>query len=128
MTSTADAQLLTEGHATAEGTRRLRKGFARTRAADFYRTIANDVLVSSLGLGTYLGECDDSEDARYTITVQAALERGVNLIDTAINYRCQRSERAIGKALRNSLADGAIQRDEVVICSKGGYIPPDRAP
>ena len=128
MTSAADAQLLIEGRATADGTRRLRKGFARTRAADFYRSIGNDVLVSSLGIGTYLGECDDSEDARYTVTIGAAIERGVNLIDTSINYRCQRSERAIGKALRNLFATGTIKRDEVVVCTKGGYIPLELSP
>jgi aryl-alcohol dehydrogenase-like predicted oxidoreductase len=128
MTSTADTQLLIEGHATADGTRRLRKGFARTRSADFYRPITNDVLVSSLGIGTYLGECDDAEDARYTVTIGAALERGVNLVDTSINYRCQRSERAIGKALRNLFALGTIKRDEVVVCTKGGYIPLELVP
>jgi aryl-alcohol dehydrogenase-like predicted oxidoreductase len=128
MTHAVGDELLIQGHATADGTRRLRKRFGRTRPAEFYRPIAEDIVVSSLGLGTYLGECDDSEDARYTKTVQAALERGVNLIDTAINYRCQRSERAIGKALRNSLAHGAIERDEVVVCTKGGYIPLELAP
>jgi aryl-alcohol dehydrogenase-like predicted oxidoreductase len=128
MTQTGDDELLIQGHATAEGTRRLQKRFGRTRPAEFYRPIGDEVAVSSLGLGTYLGECDDSEDARYTKTVQAALERGVNVIDTAINYRCQRSERAIGKALRNSFADGTVERDEVVICTKGGYIPLELAP
>jgi len=52
----------------------------------------------------------------------------VNLLDTAINYRCQRSERAIGQAVRTSIATGAIKRDEVVVCTKGGYIPLDRTP
>jgi aryl-alcohol dehydrogenase-like predicted oxidoreductase len=84
--------------------------------------------VSSLGLGTYLGECDDIEDGRYVATVVAALEKGVNLLDTAINYRCQRSERAIGEAVRLMISRGTIKRDEVVICTKGGYIPLDRIP
>jgi aryl-alcohol dehydrogenase-like predicted oxidoreductase len=128
MTDTGDGQTLIEGHATAEGTQRVRKRFGRARTADFYRPIAADTLVSSLGFGTYLGECDDSEDARYTVTIGAALDRGINLIDTAINYRCQRSERAIGKALRNSFAAGTVRRDEVVVCTKGGYIPLELSP
>lgn len=128
MTPSGDTQLLVEGCATPEGTRRYRKRFARAQTAEFYRPIAGDALVSSLGFGTYLGECDDTEDARYTITVGAALERGVNLLDTAINYRCQRSERAIGKALRSVLASGSLKRDEVVVCTKGGYIPLELAP
>jgi aryl-alcohol dehydrogenase-like predicted oxidoreductase len=84
--------------------------------------------VSSLGAGTYLGECDDAEDARYTAAVLAALERGVNLLDTAINYRCQRSERAIGDALRVATSRSGIAREEIVVCTKGGYIPLDRTP
>jgi aryl-alcohol dehydrogenase-like predicted oxidoreductase len=119
---------LLEGHATPAGTRRFQQRFARTQPDHFYRPIASGTLVSSLGLGTYLGDCDDSEDARYTSTTRAALEKGVNLLDTAINYRCQRSERAVGQAIRTSLATGAIKREEVVVCTKGGYIPLDRTP
>lgn len=121
-------KFLLEGHATAEGTRRFQKRFAGTLSDHFYRPISTDTLVSSLGLGTYLGDCDDSEDARYTSTIKAALDRGVNLIDTAINYRCQRSERAIGEAVRASIATGATKRDEVVVCTKGGYIPLEKTP
>lgn len=119
---------LLEGHATPEDTRRFQKRFANAQPDHFFRPIAGGTLVSSLGLGTYLGDCDDSEDARYTSTTRAALERGVNLLDTAINYRCQRSERAIGQAVRTSIATGAIKREEVVVCTKGGYIPLDRTP
>src|SRR6266853_942615 len=119
---------LVEGHATSEGTRRFQERFVDAQADHFYRPINGGNLVSSLGLGTYLGDCDDSEDARYTATARAALEKGVNLLDTAINYRCQRSERAIGQAVRISIANGSIRREEVVVCTKGGYIPLDRTP
>ena len=85
-------------------------------------------LVSSLGFGTYLGECDDAEDARYTRAGAAALERGVNLIDTAINYRCQRSERAVGDAIRVAIASGTVTREEIVVCTKAGYIPLEKTP
>ena len=121
-------ETLLEGRATPEGTRRFQKRFARNQSDHFYRPISGDTLVSSLGLGTYLGDCDDSEDARYTSTATAALERGVNLLDTAINYRCQRSERAIGRAVRASVASGGIRREEIFVCTKGGYIPLDRTP
>lgn len=128
MTNSADAEILVAGQATAEGTRRYRKRFARDLSDSFYRVIANDTLVSALGLGTYLGECDDAEDDRYATTIAAALEKGVNILDTAINYRCQRSERAIGRALRESIARGRVRREEVVVCTKGGYVPLDRNP
>lgn len=121
-------QSFVEGRATPEGTLRFRRRFAKTQPDDFYRPFTDGAVVSSLGLGTYLGECDDAEDARYTETVTAALERGVNILDTAINYRCQRSERAIGEALRSMTSNGDIAREEVVVCTKGGYIPLERTP
>ena len=111
--------------ATSEGTARLAARFTATRVADFHRQAAGDVLVSSIGIGTYLGECEDAEDARYQGALRAAVGAGVNLIDTAINYRCQRSERAVGAAVAGLLAAGTVRRDELVICTKGGYIPLD---
>ena len=128
MSRTKALEYLIEGHATAEGTRQFRQRFAKNQPDHFYRPLAGGPFVSSLGLGTYLGECEDAEDARYTATVTAALERGVNILDTAINYRCQRSERAIGDALRVMISGGDIAREEVVVCTKGGYIPLERTP
>ena len=95
-------------------------------ASDFYRSIAGGPTVSSIGIGTYLGECDDTEDDRYAAAVNHAFEHGINLVDSAINYRCQRSERAVGRALREAVEAGIVARDEVVICTKGGYVPLDR--
>ena len=111
--------------ATASGTERFRQRFAEAFAADFFRPFACGLTASSIGIGSYLGECDDSDDARYATAVRAALEQGINVIDTSINYRCQRSERAIGTALREAISAGAVARDEVVVCTKGGYVPLD---
>ena len=122
------ATALVEGRATLDGTKRFRKRFAKTHGDHFYRELADGPLVSSLGLGTYLGECDDNEDARYRAAAGAAFEKGINLVDTAINYRCQRSERAVGEAIRNAIAMRAIKREEVVVCTKGGYIPLEKIP
>ncbi len=53
------------------------------------------------------------------------------MLDTAINYRHQRSERNIGEALQQSVKAGKLQRDEVLVCTKAGYLsfdgnlPPD---
>lgn len=128
MTRTQATRALAKGSATIDGTRAFRKQFARLRTEKFYRALSSGPFVSSLGLGTYLGECDDAEDARYTAAAIAALERGVNLLDTAINYRCQRSERALGKAIQKAIASGKIKREQIVVCTKGGYIPLDRNP
>lgn len=100
---------------------------AARSAPGHWRTLAG-LTVSSIGLGTYLGECDAHDDDRYEAAVLACLAGGVNLLDTAINYRCQRSERALGRALRMAAKQGIAARDEVVVCTKGGYIPFDGAP
>jgi hypothetical protein len=119
-------ETLLQGRATPEGTRRFQNdspGIRRIISIDRFQETPS----SPHSAWEYLGDCDDSEDARYTSTATAALERGVNLLDTAINYRCQRSERAIGQ-LCAQVASGGIRREEIFVCTKGGYIPPDRTP
>jgi len=122
------ADRLISGCATREGTERYRGRHASKRAGDFYRPLADVLSVSSIGLGTYLGDCDDKTDADYAATAQQAARAGINLFDCAINYRCQRSERALGVALRALVSSGAEARDEIVVCSKAGYVPLDGAP
>jgi aryl-alcohol dehydrogenase-like predicted oxidoreductase len=79
-------------------------------------------------MGTYLGECDDDEDQRYVDVLTAGVRNGLNVLDTAINYRCQRSERAVGRALRKIFDAGIAQRDELIVCTKGGYVPLEDSP
>jgi aryl-alcohol dehydrogenase-like predicted oxidoreductase len=100
----------------------------RSRIADgHFRTTPTGLVVSSLGLGTYLGQPDDATDAAYQAAVEHALALGCNHLDTAINYRFQRSERAVGRALTAAIRHGVVQRDEVVIATKGGFVPFDGA-
>jgi len=107
--------------ASAEGTERYVERYSQFRDAAFYRTVF-DLQVSSLGIGTYLGDADDNADRAYTDALIAAGENGINFFDTAINYRHQRSERSIGAALRH------LQRDEIVICTKAGFLTPGAVP
>jgi aryl-alcohol dehydrogenase-like predicted oxidoreductase len=109
--------------ATAEGTSRYAKRFAEGAAPGHFRE-AHTLDVSSIGIGTYLGQSDDKIDANYAASVIAAVENGINVIDTAINYRFQRSERSIGAALRQ-LAQKGLAREEFLLCTKGGYLTPD---
>ena len=81
--------------------------------------------LSSLGLGTYLGAEDAKTDAGYEASVGIALERGVHVFDSAINYRGQKSERAIGRALADAFARGRARREEVFVSTKGGFLPHD---
>jgi aryl-alcohol dehydrogenase-like predicted oxidoreductase len=109
--------------ATPEGTRRFADRFAG-RAADGHFRAAQGLVLSSLGIGTYLGKPDPKTDANYTAAVVAAGESGLNLFDSAINYRFQRSERSLGEALQQLAAKG-FSREEFVVCTKGGYLTPD---
>ncbi len=109
--------------ATAEGTKRYAERF-RGKAANEHFRVAQKLVVSSIGIGTYLGEPDARTDEAYAAAIVAAAESGINVIDAAINYRFQRSERSIGAALQR-LAQKGFQREEVVICTKGGYLTPD---
>jgi aryl-alcohol dehydrogenase-like predicted oxidoreductase len=79
--------------------------------------------MSSIGIGTYLGGDDDETDRSYAAAIVRAVELGANVIDTAINYRFQRSERAIGAAIERLFGAGEIKRDELIVATKGGFIP-----
>jgi aryl-alcohol dehydrogenase-like predicted oxidoreductase len=110
-------------HATPASTRQYVKRFAGITADGHFRD-AQGLMLSSLGIGTYLGQPDAKTDESYASAVVAAAENGVNVIDTAINYRFQRSERCIGAALKQ-LAAKRITREELILCTKGGYLTPD---
>jgi len=115
---------LLKGFATPEATQRYRDRFAG-RAAEGHFRQRGGLWLSSLGVGTYLGEPDAATDDLYTHAVTRALELGVNVVDTAINYRFQRSERCIAAALRALVHPGKLARDEIVISSKAGFLTPD---
>jgi len=114
--------------ASAAGTTRYAQRWTDRFGEQFYRTSRDGLMVSSLAIGTYLGESDDNVDAKYAESLRAALSDGINTIDTAINYRCQRSERVIGRVLQEMMDAGTIRRDEVVLCTKAGYVPLNGSP
>jgi aryl-alcohol dehydrogenase-like predicted oxidoreductase len=75
--------------------------------------------VSAIGLGCMgmsqsYGTPDDAESIR---TIHRALDLGVTLIDTADSYAKGANERLVGSAIR-------ARRDEVVLASKFGLVPP----
>jgi aryl-alcohol dehydrogenase-like predicted oxidoreductase len=109
--------------ANGVGTSRYQKRYASRFVSDYFRPTALGATVSSIGIGTYLGEPTADDDASYVDAIEHAARSGINLFDTALNYRGQRSERAVGAALRRLSASGDVARDELVVCSKGGYIP-----
>ena len=113
---------LLSGLATAESTDRYRKRFPAAAAGHFRQTLG--VTIGSVRMGTYLGQPDAEADEAYAQTVVDAVASGCNVIDSAANYRFQRSERSIGDGLRRLSAKG-FSREEIVLCTKGGYVPFD---
>ncbi len=113
--------------ATPRGTQRFTQRFPAQMDAGFYR-IAQDLYVSNIGLGTYLGNLDDATDRAYTEAIETALHAGINFLDTSLNYRNQRSEISVGAALRRCFESGEFQRDEIVVCTKAGYLVPNAVP
>jgi aryl-alcohol dehydrogenase-like predicted oxidoreductase len=112
------------GSATADGTLRYAARFQGRSAAGHFREIRGGLVLSSIGIGTYLGEPDDATDRAYADAIVDAVENGINVVDSAINYRFQRSERAVGVALKDLFARG-YSRDEIVLCTKAGFLTPD---
>ena len=118
-------KIMSEKFATAEGTKKYTERFAD--AADGHFRAAQGLTLSSIGIGTYLGNWDAATDASYADAIAKFVGSGGNVIDTAANYRFQRSERAIGQALRD-LAEKGFGRDEIFVSTKGGYLPFDGEP
>jgi len=114
-----------ENFATAEGTKRFAEKFAGAARGHFRE--AQGLTVSSIGIGTYLGNWDAQTDANYAEAIEKFVESGGNVIDTAANYRFQRSERNIGEALKK-LQEKGFGRDELLICTKAGFLAFDGAP
>jgi aryl-alcohol dehydrogenase-like predicted oxidoreductase len=110
--------------ATKEGTVRYAAKFPGAAKGHFRD--AHRLNISSLGMGTYLGQPDAKTDEGYTTAAAAAAESGINVFDAAINYRFQRSERNLGAALKQVAARG-FSRDEFVLCTKAGFLTPDGA-
>src|SRR5215203_5526189 len=113
--------------ATPEGTERYRTRFEGLAGRNHFRQ-QQGLVLSSIGIGTYLGNPDETTDSNYASAVVRAVQLGTNVIDSAANYRFQRSERSIGEALKTLASEHDIAREELVICTKGGYLPFDGSP
>ena len=79
-----------------------------------------------MGAGTYLGEVDAETDRLMEESLYRSVASGsINVIDTAINYRQQKSERSVARALGKLVADGTADRESLFICTKNGYLTSD---
>jgi len=75
--------------------------------------------VTGAGFGGYR---ISSGIASHAEALRHALLSGINLIDTSANYADGGSEELIGQVIGELIAKGDLQRDELVIVSKGGYM------
>lgn len=110
------------GHASPQATRRYRQRFKTIVQDDFYNQTTNGLFLSSIGIGTYLGEANDEVDLSYYNSIKYALINGINVIDTAVKYRNMRSEKVISSILRSLIVEKRIEREEVFVSTKGGLL------
>jgi aryl-alcohol dehydrogenase-like predicted oxidoreductase len=117
-----------EGRATADATAAFRDRGIRDRRlpAGHFRPAPGGTWLSSIGLGTYIGPPDGPTDLAVEHAVTICLTSGrVNVLDTAINYRHQRAERSLGRALARVVGAGDVDREAVFVATKNGYLAPD---
>ena len=117
---------LLHGYATSAGTKKyVEYAIQRGKPSSHFR-IFDGLYLSSIGMGTYLGQLTAEDDKAMENAVYESIKSGaVNVIDTAINYRAMKSEKSVGRALLRLEKEGIISRDEVFICTKNGYITND---
>ena len=117
---------LQSGFGTAEGTLRYReRALGNGTVPAHFRSVLS-LCLTSFGVGTYLGDTDPLTDKMVEDAVYESVVSGAaNVIDTAINYRMQKAERSIGRALGRLTAGGSAARDELFIATKNGYLTSD---
>ncbi|MFZ0892485.1 MAG: aldo/keto reductase [Thermoplasmata archaeon] len=117
-----------KGLATPTGTARFRDAALRKKGirAEHFRSTPAGLWLTSIGLGTYIGPPDSVTDHAVEQATQLSLaSHRINVLDTAINYRYQRAERSLGRAIAREIEKGDVKRDEIFVSTKSGYFAPD---
>ena len=111
------------GYATSEGT----KKFAGKQNEDIKKNYKNihNLTLSNVGIGTYLGNPDTETDYLVQNAVKKSILGGINVIDSAINYRAQKAERSVGNAIAQLIDNNDISREEIFVSTKNGYVTND---
>lgn len=110
------------GYATPEGTK---KFAAQHGPVSGNYKIVQGLTLSNVGIGTYLGTPDSQTDLLVIDAIKKSVMAGINVVDTAINYRAQKAERAVGTAISDLVRDGKIARDSIFVSTKNGYVTND---
>lgn len=77
--------------------------------------------LSALGVGAHLGASDEATDRLYEKVLLEAAQSGVNAFDTALIDRDMRSEKLLGRVLKE-LSQMGIPREALFVSTKGGYL------
>jgi len=111
------------GYATPEGT----KKFAERQNQDSHKNYKNvhNLTLSNVGIGTYLGNPDTETDHIVQDAIKKSILGGINVIDSAINYRAQKAERSVGNAISQLIDNDDISREEIFVSTKNGYVTND---
>ena len=110
------------GYGTSEGTSRFAQN-SNANSQNFKKI--EGLTLSNVGIGTYLGNPDSQTDELVVNAIKKSIHAGINVIDTAINYRSQKAERSVGRAISELIGDGKINRDEIFVSTKNGYVTND---
>ena len=109
-----------KGKCTAEGTQRFKeravsklglpaKNYRKTYpmpSSPLSTSPLTQLDLSTVGYGTFIGKPEDEDDFDTYVAAKYLIRSGaINLIDTAINYRCQKAERTMGTVLTCLLSD-----------------------
>lgn len=114
------------GYATPSGTTNFRNLSLKKGIDESHFKHVEDMYLSSLGMGTYLGNLSETDDTNIEYSIYHSIKEGsINVIDTAINYRSMLSERSIGRAINRLIEDKIVKRDQIFICTKNGYFTND---
>ncbi len=74
---------------------------------------------SAVGFGSY--RIDISIKEHYDALLKSLLS-GINVIDTSANYSDGRSEMLVGKVITDLISENKIERKNIILITKGGYI------
>ena len=111
------------GYATSEGTLNFAK--RNQLASKNHFRLFSGLTLSSIGIGTYLGNVDSVTDDLVKEAIKKSVLSAINVIDTAINYRSQKAERSVGKAVSELVEEDKAKREELFISTKNGYVTND---
>lgn len=64
----------------------------------------------------------NDENTLHFQALQKAITSGINIIDTSSNYSDGGSEKLIGKVIAKLINEKIINREEIILVSKGGYL------